>query len=69
MPGSMNPSPARTGRGYGLSIVPLLLFAIGLEFSWGRLRGMGRQALGSGVLQVVLTTAAGAGLQPPLLKL
>jgi len=41
--------------------VALLLFAIGLEFSWTRLRGMGRIALGSGVLQVVATTAAGAG--------
>ncbi|MHC4956718.1 MAG: cation:proton antiporter domain-containing protein, partial [Planctomycetota bacterium] len=41
--------------------VALLLFAIGLEFSWTRLREMGRIALGSGVLQVVATTAAGAG--------
>jgi CPA2 family monovalent cation:H+ antiporter-2 len=40
--------------------VALLLFAIGLEFSWARLRGMGRLALGSGTLQVVVTTALGA---------
>ena len=40
--------------------VALLLFAIGLEFSWARLRGMGRLALGSGTLQVVVTAALGA---------
>jgi monovalent cation:H+ antiporter-2, CPA2 family len=42
--------------------VALLLFTIGLEFSWARLRGMGRVALGSGTLQVVFTTALGAGV-------
>ena len=42
--------------------VALLLFAIGLEFSWARLRGMGRVALNSGVLQVVATTAIGVGV-------
>lgn len=36
--------------------VVLLLFAIGLEFSWNRLRQLGAQALGAGALQVVLTT-------------
>jgi CPA2 family monovalent cation:H+ antiporter-2 len=42
--------------------VALLLFVIGLEFSWSRLRGMGRIALGSGTLQVVSTTILGAGV-------
>jgi len=40
--------------------VALLLFAIGLEFSWARLRGMGSAALGSGGIQVLGTTALGA---------
>ena len=40
--------------------VALLLFTIGLEFSWTHLRGMGRPALGSGTLQVVVTMALGA---------
>ena len=39
--------------------VALLLFAIGLEFSWTRLRSMGRIALGSGALQVAGTTVVG----------
>lgn len=42
--------------------VALLLFAIGLEFSWSRLRGMGRVALGSGMVQVAATTAIVSGL-------
>ncbi|RKZ13295.1 sodium:proton exchanger, partial [bacterium] len=42
--------------------VALLLFTIGLEFSWQRLRRMGRLALGSGSVQVVLTAALGAGV-------
>ncbi len=42
--------------------VALLLFAIGLEFSFARLRMMGRVALGGGVVQVLLTTAVGTGL-------
>jgi CPA2 family monovalent cation:H+ antiporter-2 len=42
--------------------VALLLFAIGLEFSWERLRDMGRVALGSGAVQVVATVGAGAGI-------
>jgi CPA2 family monovalent cation:H+ antiporter-2 len=42
--------------------VALLLFAIGLEFSWPRLRGMGRIALGSGVFQIVVTTLLGASV-------
>jgi CPA2 family monovalent cation:H+ antiporter-2 len=41
--------------------VALLLFTIGLEFSWARLRSMGWIALGSGTVQVVGTTALGAG--------
>ena len=32
--------------------VALLLFAIGLEFSWRRLRGLGTSALGGGAVQV-----------------
>jgi len=35
--------------------VALLLFTIGLEFSWSRLRSIGRMALGGGSLQVLLT--------------
>jgi monovalent cation:H+ antiporter-2, CPA2 family len=35
--------------------VALLLFTIGLEFSWNRLRSIGRMALGGGTLQVLLT--------------
>lgn len=42
--------------------VALLLFAIGLEFSWARLKSMGSVALGSGAVQVVGTTALGAGV-------
>ncbi len=41
--------------------VALLLFSIGLEFSWKRLRLLGRAALAGGAAQVVATTAlAGA---------
>ena len=35
--------------------VALLLFTIGLEFSWGRLRRLGTTALGGGTLQVIIT--------------
>jgi len=42
--------------------VSLLLFSIGLEFSLKRLIGLGRIALIGGTLQVVLTTAVGAGI-------
>ncbi len=35
--------------------VTLLLFTIGLEFSWGRLRRLGTTALGGGTLQVIIT--------------
>jgi CPA2 family monovalent cation:H+ antiporter-2 len=38
--------------------VALLLFSIGLEFSFGRLKRLGRVALGGGSLQVVITMAA-----------
>ena len=41
--------------------VALLLFAIGLEFSWRRLRAMGRLALGGGTVQILATAALGAG--------
>ena len=42
--------------------VSLLLFSIGLEFSFGRLRRMGAAALAGGTLQVVLTLILFAGL-------
>lgn len=41
--------------------VALLLFTIGLEFSWRRLRELGAVAIGGGSLQILLT-GAGAGL-------
>ncbi len=37
--------------------VALLLFTIGLEFSWSRLRSIGWMALGGGTLQVIATGA------------
>jgi CPA2 family monovalent cation:H+ antiporter-2 len=42
--------------------VILLLFAIGLEFSLKELLGMGKIAVFGGILQIVLTAAAGYGL-------
>ena len=42
--------------------VALLLFTIGLEFSWRRLRAMGAIALGGGTVQVLLTGALTAGV-------
>ncbi|MFH1417633.1 MAG: cation:proton antiporter, partial [Planctomycetota bacterium] len=42
--------------------VALLLFTIGLEFSWRRLRNLGPIALAGGTLQVVLTGAVAAGI-------
>jgi len=42
--------------------IALLLFTIGLEFSWRRLRDIGPVALGGGSLQVVLTTAITSGI-------
>ncbi|UCD28167.1 MAG: cation:proton antiporter [Planctomycetota bacterium] len=42
--------------------VALLLFTIGLEFSWRRLRTIGAIALGGGTLQVLLTTILSAGV-------
>ncbi len=41
--------------------VALLLFTIGLEFSWRRLRTIGPIALGGGTVQVSLTIALAAG--------
>ena len=38
--------------------VCLLLYSLGLEFSWRRLRALGWTALGGGILQVTLTLAA-----------
>jgi len=46
--------------------VVLLLFTIGIEFSLGRLREMGRQVLVGGGLQVGLTIAAAAALAAAL---
>ena len=37
--------------------VSLLLFSIGLEFSFGRLKRMGRMAFGAGTVQVAATLA------------
>ncbi|MEM8885345.1 MAG: cation:proton antiporter [Planctomycetota bacterium] len=42
--------------------VGLLLFSIGLEFSWGRLMATGRRVLWAGVLQVLLTLLLIAGV-------
>ncbi len=42
--------------------VALLLFTIGLEFSYRRLRSLGLPALGGGTLQVVLTGAVTTGI-------
>ncbi|MFQ5530471.1 MAG: cation:proton antiporter [Gemmatimonadota bacterium] len=42
--------------------VALLLFTIGLEFSWRRLRDVGPVALGGGTIQVALTTGMTAGI-------
>lgn len=42
--------------------VALLLFTIGLEFSWRTLRSIGTIALGGGTAQVVITGAIAAGL-------
>lgn len=39
--------------------VALLLFSIGLEFSWGRLRRLGVAALGGGTAQVLVTLGIG----------
>ncbi len=40
--------------------VALLLFSLGLEFSWPRLAALGRPALQSGVVQIVVTAFVGA---------
>jgi len=42
--------------------VALLLFTIGLEFSWQRLRSLGTAALGGGTAQVMLTMAVAASI-------
>ncbi|GAB4348951.1 MAG: monovalent cation:proton antiporter family protein [Candidatus Abyssubacteria bacterium] len=42
--------------------VALLLFTIGLEFSWSRLRKVGPFALGGGTLQILLTGALTAAI-------
>ncbi|HEY3242014.1 MAG TPA: cation:proton antiporter, partial [Phycisphaerae bacterium] len=42
--------------------VALLLFTIGLEFSWLRLRNLGAIGLGGGTLQMLLTGLIAAGI-------
>jgi len=42
--------------------IALLLFTIGLEFSWDRLKGLGRTAIGSGFFQVLVTISLVAAL-------
>ncbi|MCP4093024.1 MAG: sodium:proton exchanger [Planctomycetes bacterium] len=42
--------------------VALLLFTIGLEFSWQRVRGLGGSALGGGVAQILVTIGIAAGV-------
>jgi K+:H+ antiporter len=42
--------------------VALLLFTIGLEFSWQRLRKLGAAALGGGAAQVIITMGLGAAI-------
>lgn len=42
--------------------VALLLFSIGLEFSWDRLRALGRGVLIAGALQVIVTALVAAGI-------
>lgn len=42
--------------------VALLMFSIGLEFSFRRLRSLGPVALGGGALQLIITGAAAAGV-------
>jgi CPA2 family monovalent cation:H+ antiporter-2 len=42
--------------------VALLLFSIGLEFSWDRLRALGRGVLIAGALQVIVTAIVAAGV-------
>lgn len=41
--------------------IALMLFAIGLEFSWKRLLGLGRTAMGGGLFQVLITMSLAAG--------
>ena len=50
--------------GWGLAEVGvcLLLFSLGLEFSWRRLRALGVTALGGGAMQVTLALCAIASL-------
>jgi len=42
--------------------VALLLFTIGLEFSWQRVRGLGSAALGGGIAQILVTIGIAAGV-------
>ncbi|MGV2333828.1 MAG UNVERIFIED_CONTAM: cation:proton antiporter [Planctomycetaceae bacterium] len=58
-PGSMQVVGAESAiEGIAELGVALLLFSLGLEFSWQRVMGLGRVNLLCGVLQVVLTIAA-----------
>jgi CPA2 family monovalent cation:H+ antiporter-2 len=62
----IGPSALGLAAGHGALLtiaeigVALLLFTIGLEFSWKRLLRMGGLALGGGSIQIVLTAAVGA---------
>ena len=40
--------------------IALLLFSLGLEFSWRRVKGLGSATLGAGAVQVVVTGGAAA---------
>ncbi len=48
--------------------VALLLFSLGLEFSWKRLRGLGTRALLIGVAQVIVTGAVVAAVAAPFVS-
>src|SRR5574341_887219 len=53
---------------FAVSLVVLLLFTIGIEFSLGHLKEMGRQVLGAGSLQMGCTIAAAGAVALPLLE-
>ena len=55
-PNALNLLPSQEAVGAIAELgVALLLFTIGLEFSWSRLRSIGPAALGGGALQVIVT--------------
>lgn len=62
-PNALNLLPSHEAVGAIAELgVALLLFTIGLEFSWRRLRSIGPVALGGGTLQVVLTALVTVGV-------